>query len=292
MKRTFTILFSCLLYNCYAQVTKIDSLKHEFSLAKHDTSQVLIMVELSRYYRLSKPDSALNYGKQALVLSQRIKFLKGISIALSTLSGANREFGNLPKALEFGLKALRIAEENQYLNEQIESLTALAVIYFDLYDYSKYIRFNQRAMRIAQKLNNQPRIISAQLNIAIGYFKNNQLDSSLYYKEKIQSYVQGNNPTYYRFLGWLNIKLDNKPVATDAFKQGIRVALQRNDPRNAAFNSNELAAFYLKLNKLDSCILFAQQGLINAQKGPFNIRILESSGLLAIAYKLKNNYKH
>jgi two-component system NtrC family sensor kinase len=276
---------------CIGQNQRIDNLKLQLANVQQDTTKIIIMAELCDNYRLSKPDSALNYGEQALILAQKIKFLKGESIALCNLSRTIRELGNLPKALQLGLKALRIAEENHYLKEKMECFTAISAIYFDLYDYPKYINYNQKVKDIAQKLNNKSRFIGAELNIAIGYLKNNQLDSSLYYKEKIQSYFNGTNPTYYRYLAWLNSKLGNSRTAINFLKKGIQVALKNNDLRNVSFNCNELASLYLKMNYPDSCILFAKQGFIEAKKGPFNIRILESSGLLAKAYKINTDYK-
>ena len=40
-------------------------------MARHDTSRVMIMVDLCATYRLSDPDSALYYGQQALISGQR-----------------------------------------------------------------------------------------------------------------------------------------------------------------------------------------------------------------------------
>ena len=55
----------------------IDSLKRQLTIAKHDTSRVLIMARLCASYRVPQPDSSLVVGQQALTLAQKIKFPKG-----------------------------------------------------------------------------------------------------------------------------------------------------------------------------------------------------------------------
>ena len=296
----FTLLLTLIWSSSFAQsaqnINALDSLKHQLSIARQDTSRVLIMVNLCNRYRLWKPDSAFRYGEKALKLTQKIKFLRGECNVLWTLSRAHREVGNFPKALDLSLKALRIADENQYLNEQMECFVTIGVIYFDLHDYPKYIDYSKKARDIALNLHNKSQVFAQEIQIAAGYFRKNQWDSVYYYtglsnQGKVPSNYNGNIQTLYRILGWINIKSGNNAMAVYHFKQGIKSSLRNNDRRNASFNNNEVANFYFKLNKLDSCIFYAKQGLSEARKGPFNIRILESSALLASAYKIKNDYK-
>lgn len=63
---TFTLLLTLIGRVGFGQNAQdrltIDSLKHELAIAKHDTSRVLIMVELCEMHRILNPDSAQMYG--------------------------------------------------------------------------------------------------------------------------------------------------------------------------------------------------------------------------------------
>ncbi len=60
-----------------AQKKYEDSLQHELSIAREDTSRVLIWGQLSKYYALVQPDSGIYYGQKVVGLSQKIKYRYG-----------------------------------------------------------------------------------------------------------------------------------------------------------------------------------------------------------------------
>ncbi len=112
-----------------AQNKAIDSLKYQLAIAKHDTSRVLILYELSNSYSITKLDSAMKYARQALGFAQQIKFPKGEAMALINIGLCYRESGELPKALGFVLQGLRIAEDYQYATVIGASYSRLGTIY-------------------------------------------------------------------------------------------------------------------------------------------------------------------
>lgn len=279
-----------------AQNKAIDSLKYQLAVAKHDTSRVLILYELSNSYSMTKLDSAMKYARQALWLAQEIKFPKGEAMALINIGQCYREAGELPKALDFVLQGLRIAEDYQYAAVIGASYSRLGTINFDLNEYSKAIRYNQQAILIYKKLQNQNSLIGQYINIGAAYIKNQHLDSGKYYiqlayDETIEAHRIERLQAIFRNLGRIEVESGKTTLGLDYFKQSIQAALLFNDHRNTSLNYNETARLFQEMNQPDSCILYAKKGLEYAQMGPYSIRILESSTLLAEAYKGKNDYK-
>ena len=291
-----TFLLTCACSIGFGQNKATDSLKHELTIAKQDTNRVLIMAALAEKYRLMKPDSAMKYGQKALTLAQKIKFPKGEASALNRIGGVYRELGDLPKAMDFALKALRIAEEHQYF-EVIENCNnTFGIIYYDLQEFPKAIYYYQKANKIAEKIHNERAVFSQYGNIGAAYIGSNQLDSGMYYTKMayeggIRLKMDERLATHLRNFGRIQGKLGNNQRALDYFKESIEASNYVNDPRNASYTYNEIAKFFLKLNQPDSCIVYAKKGLTTGQMGPFNLRILESSTLLAKAYKVKNDLK-
>ena len=60
------ITYSIGIAQSTASIKYLDSLKHQLSICKEDTSRTLIMAELCNVYRTSKPDTALYYGEKAI----------------------------------------------------------------------------------------------------------------------------------------------------------------------------------------------------------------------------------
>jgi signal transduction histidine kinase len=173
-----------------------------------------------------------------------------------------------------------------------ESYTLLGVIYFDLQDNKKSISYYQQGIKCYEK----PNKISEYASLSAAYIRNNQLDSSKYYiqlayNNSIEANYLERLSTIFRVYGWIEIKSNNNQLALDYFKKGVQEAFKFNNYREASFNYNEIARLFQKMNETDSCIHYAFKGLTNAQLGPYNIRILESSTLLSEAFKTKKDFK-
>ena len=183
MKKSIIIIIILLIgieNNGYTQgrQLEIDSLKQELVMARHDTTRILVMVDLCANYRLSNPDSALFYGQQALTLAKQIKFLKGEILALTYQSYVVRSIGNLPKSLEMGLKALQLAEENQLQEYTTATLNCVGGIYRVLGDLPEALTYFKQQMIVGAKLSNKLGLAHAESSIGGVFEAMNQLDSS------------------------------------------------------------------------------------------------------------------
>ena len=292
----FVTLFTLSSSFCFSQNKLTDSLKNELAISLHDTARVLILSELSDKYRRTKLGTSIKYGQQALELAKKINFPKGEASALCNIGYGFRESGDLPKALDFAFKALKIAEKYQLSEIAGESYNLFGVIYFDLYDYKKSIYYYQQAIKFSGKSNNKLSLISEFSSISAAYIRSNQLDSSRYYIQlaydgSIKSNYTERLTTIFRVYGWIEKFSGNDQLALNYFKKGVQEAYKFNSYRDAAFNYNEIANLFQEKAQPDSSIFYAKKGLANAQLGPYKIRILESSTLLAEAYKQKKDFK-
>jgi two-component system, NtrC family, sensor kinase len=95
-----------------------ENIRQRLNTATTDTSRVLAMAEMVNLYKYDRPDSALNYGYNALMLAQEINFPKGEALTLSQLALAEITLGNEPKGLQLYLKLEKIAEENNFSLEK------------------------------------------------------------------------------------------------------------------------------------------------------------------------------
>ncbi len=277
----------------FAQKSQIDSLKHELAMAKHDTSRVRIMSELCLEYRLSKLDSAMNYGQRALALAQKINTPESEAIASSRLGYIYRESGDLSKALKLTNKALKFFEEKKDLQAIANSKNVLGLIYWDLKDFTKALQYYHQAKLQFERLNLIRRLAAVQNNIGIVFTEMNQLDSAKYYltqsyENNIRAGANGISPL--RNLGSVEGKLGNHRLALDIFERCWKIN-DSLDVRNTALLNNLMAESYQSINKLDSAIFYASRGLELAKRGPYRKRIIEAYSILKDAYKAKGDFK-
>jgi two-component system NtrC family sensor kinase len=297
---TLTLFFFLITTAGFTQNQQIvDSLKHELTIAKHDTNRVLLMTELGEQYRNSNADSALLYGKQTLALAKQIKFLKGELKSMYQIGFAHRQMGNYTDAFAMALKGLRTAEKYRYLAEIADFHNLLGIIYQDFKNHKKAIYHFLMAIKIAGNLQDEINVARMQSNLALSYFENNQLGSASFYVNKAhQSAFRLNHKvvltTTLRNLGRIQFATGHYREALDYYRQSLQNALtiDNNNKRYSAYIYNLMGSVYLKKSQTDSCIFYAKQALINA---PMSVqskrRNIESYTLLVDAYKSKKDFR-
>jgi two-component system NtrC family sensor kinase len=288
MKALLTTLFFSSVFNfCFSQNGHlVDSLKHQLTITKQDTSQVQLLIKLCWNSTL---DSAYMYGEQAANVSQRINFPQGKIDALSALGRKLTDAGNLPKALKLLFNALQIVEENQLALSSPETFYNIGRIYRILADFPKTLRFFQRAKQIYEHNHNRRLAANVKLNIGNIYENMNQLDSaSMYLQQGYDEMIltKGSvDPIY--FIGVANIqkKTGNIRKALAYSKKGYQLALKVDHPLDASLACVQIATLYRKQNQPDSGIYFARLGLTIAQRQAFKRGILSTSTLLSELYE-------
>ena len=95
------IIIISLLPNYVLSQNVSDSLLNELEIIKEDTNKVLLLNNIYSQYKNNDTKQALNYATEALILSKKIKYTKGIAVSNYNIGRTNSDIGNFRKALEF-----------------------------------------------------------------------------------------------------------------------------------------------------------------------------------------------
>jgi two-component system, NtrC family, sensor kinase len=288
MKIRITILLVFILNIGFAQNKEIDTLKHELSIATHDTSRVLIMARLCEASREHNIDSAFFYGNKGLTLAKQIHFIKGEIRNMAHLGRIQFDLGNVPRYLEIELKALRMAEENHLEREKMFPLNFIGNVYRRLSENQEAINFYRQAMIICESI--QDRYASnMKMNIGNTYIELNQLDSAMYYlqtaqneMQKIHSFV---HPLVYLGIGNVYTRQNNYEQAFFNYQKGLQVAEKNKTPRFISTIYRSIANLYKEQNQRDSSIYYAKKSLELAESIGDKIISSLSSDLLSKIYE-------
>ncbi|VAW12339.1 Sensor histidine kinase [hydrothermal vent metagenome] len=181
---------------------QIDSLENELKIAKTDTTKVNIMCLLTRAYGGIDSVKTFHRGFEALKISKKIGYEKGIMDAYIALGGGFMDYFNLEKAEEYlksGIaqadKAIAKDSSKQNLKLWIRGNYNLGVTYGYKGDHDAEIAYAQKTIPIAERIGDTIFVAVAHTNLAIKY-----LDFKRYpeaYKSFMKSgalYEQLNNP--------------------------------------------------------------------------------------------------
>ena len=210
MKRILlTAVLLLIAMSAAAQRRQIDSLKAVLSTAR-DTMRVKALYQLCFYYgQDSRPDSALQYGKDAIRLAEQQGYTRGLATAYRTLGfmyyargdffmaatylkeslplwkklGDDRMYGGAsdlvgqayarlgqyPQALEYSYQALQVIQKLGDKQQEANIINTLAVIYYEENNYFKALELNFKAMGIRRSLNDERGIADSYMNLGNVY---------------------------------------------------------------------------------------------------------------------------
>lgn len=201
------LFFSIISVQVFAGGDKTDSLKNAVLTSRSDTAKAFALLELSWEIKGYNTDSSILLATQALELSTKAGFIKGMGKANHNLGwynhmkgnfdlsldhykkaltywdkigerkGKSRTLGNLaiifsihgdhPKALDYSMKALKIEKELGDVHGESAILGTISGIYYGLKDYQKAEEFTLEAFKIKEKLGDKRGMAKHLCNLGI-----------------------------------------------------------------------------------------------------------------------------
>ena len=292
-KLTLTTILVLLFGVCFSQGHKVDSLRIELLNAQEDTSRVLILAELSDYYKFNKPDSCIFYGNKAIQLARQINFPIGELRAFQSIVVTYNKLGNISKALQMNLQALKIAERNNLTDEVANKLFLMGNSYSLSGNYRKALPFYRQSKTLSDSIQDVAWSVMSEGNMGGAYLKLHMLDSATYYSESAYKRAVLLNTdwltgTQLTRLGLLEQTKGNNILALNYYNRAL--SLNRNSSGRAEL-FYAIAKVYQQMNKSDSAILYANESLTIAQKDGFLSSIINASVLLAELFEKSDSQK-
>jgi len=175
-------IFILLANNIYitAQTKNIDSaLTALKNYKQEDTGKVLLMKDICKGLGKQKPDEGLKYGKEALELSQRLNYTRGIAEVLNSIGTVYYYKANYDSALNYYLKAETKYKETTDKLGLAKSLNNIGLIYDIKGDYSKSLGYYLQSLKILESLDDKKLLGTTYNNIGLVYMKQTNLPDYL-----------------------------------------------------------------------------------------------------------------
>jgi two-component system, NarL family, sensor kinase len=193
-------LFSFLLYwlltpNAYTQATNIDSLQNLLKTAKEDTNKVKLYKNLFAEYYTNDTEKAMNYINQALSLSKKIGYKKGIGDCYNNRGVLYWINGDYKLALDNYTKSIEIRKE---INDEIgmaSNYTNIGVLQEEQGNYADALKNHLKSLKIEEKLKNKQGIAYSLSNIGIieQSYRNNYKKALDYYLKALDILLELND---------------------------------------------------------------------------------------------------
>ena len=271
----------------------IDSLKSRLNTAG-DTVKISTMLALMKHYSRIDSDSALQYGKKALGLSQSIGYSRGIALSLSDIGRVYNMNGKIKQALAYYKKALAIRKQIGNQSEIAGSLNNIGAVYFNLADYPEALKYFLQSLAIRKSLGNQSDISASLNNIGSIYMKQGNLNQALHYFKRAMNIRNKIGPEAglaetTSNIAYIYMKQKDYEKALDFYIKTLRLRESTGDKSAEALTFNNIGLVYLKLKNYNyaSVYLFKSLEIRTALKDQLGRS--ESLNNIAISYRLTND---
>ncbi|QOI98097.1 MAG: tetratricopeptide repeat protein [Flammeovirgaceae bacterium] len=241
-----------------AQLSEIDSLKHELKRAATPQARIDILNSLSNRYLAYQPEQASHYANEALQLARKTNYPHGEILALNRLGEYEFRQSNYAQAVELTTESLKLAVRHR---DSLGMALAYRVLgnthTFGLKQYDQALQYQLKAMELYQLLKDKRNIAGFCGNITWIYASTNQ----------------------------------NLEEAHRLADLGIHLSDSLNDKQLLSFNYNSKGLIYTQQNKPDSALKFLNLSTREAEKVKDFAVISYNKSLIGNVYLQQGQYK-
>jgi len=315
MKVLLNILLLLFLGIVRGQDTIIDSLKKELAHAKDDTSRVILMDNLAELYCFHQIDSAIEYTRKALKLSNESNYPYGQFATYVSVFYGYLTIGDYSKTLETALNALRMAD--QLPNRRLESLAKAHMILGYVYrltgNYTEAIAQQNLAVELqAASGKSQSDLITGEASMVMSYLGLKKPDSALWVVGSLINLEQSITgikdpdsamwymwdyllpdarrawPVTYAVFGFVHESLGNKRLARKYYVAGIRNYKYHPNSDNQYFLMRlyiNYSRFFLNEGEKDSSLYYASLAYHISHQNDFPHYELDAAKVIVQLYE-------
>ena len=292
------VIHSVLFFACIglpstvtAQSSYADSLRNLLRTFPEDSVKINVYLELTSYYCVSWPDSAIQFAEKGLALAYKLKLPLNQIDLHSSMSIAYGEKGNFSLALEHAFRAMEIAKRIKDKYYITQSNLYIGIAYSSSGDHRKALFYHKLVLNDLENLNRSgldERILMFLLGQS--YYELHEFDSALFYTKR--SYDLDIVDSYHWAVPYLDMgKLaEHKGQFIEALSfYKASISREISDVAQADYIKGYLAiAGVLKRFNNDSSIYYAKKAYRIANSTSLYSYSYQASELLKLLYKQNN----
>ncbi|MCK4662648.1 MAG: tetratricopeptide repeat protein, partial [Bacteroidales bacterium] len=244
------LIFFVLILISYASFSdnqsNIDSLEKVLKTATK-IDKVKVLNVLAEAYKDISPEKIIEYGKQALILSQKLDYKNGEVHALDNIGNGYSLINNYEKALENYLKSLKIKEKIFDEIEIIVTLDNIGAAYKNLSKYDKALEYHLKSLKIKENICDEQGVSNSFKGIGVIYYKLNNFEKAIeYYLKSLKiSEKIGNKKNISSILNNIGVSYEssgNYDKGLEYHLKSLKIKEEIDDKIGIAYSLNNIGA--------------------------------------------------
>jgi two-component system NtrC family sensor kinase len=304
MKRLiFSFILLIAVLSAGAQRKRIDTLRAELNKNLDDTTRINKLIDLSRAYYISMPDSNIILSLQVYDLATKHNLAEKQARALNNMATAYATLGDYAKGTQMFFRALRIDEKLGRIPEAIIIYNNLGDTHIRQGDYKKALtylipginRWKDYTKDHTIKDNRYKELLSIfNLNIGECYLYTNKIDSADHYLQESYRDAKAQNfndliNNIERDLGKIEISRGHSDAALKHLRDAAAISITNDDTQMLSESYLSTAKLFHNKKQQDSAEYYANKALDVAVAGKFEQDVLNAGKVLYLYYDEDHN---
>ena len=243
----------------------IDSLELQLRNAT-DTNRVKILCDLCWEYRFVSAEKALEYGNQALELSQELNYPRGVAQSYNDVGIIYIDKGNYNKAIEWFNRSLEIRRQLGDSAGVAALYNKIGIVYQKKGQLKEALENQLEALKIYEMMEADLWIGYSLNNIAIIHQNLGNLEKALEYHEKALAYrikmkdVYGEAGSYGNMAN-VYVKLQDTTLAIEYYDKALNIFRNIDDKESISAMLNNLGNIYIARGKEKEALPLLKESL-------------------------------
>lgn len=297
MKRIKFIL-SCVvfLFSSYGITWSSELTKNDLSKMVNDTNKVNALNKLSTsYYAAGDFNRQLHFAQEALSLSKKLNWKKGIAFSEKNIGSAYEHLENYPLALESYVRALKNWKIIGNNNEVSFCYNGILIVQINQGDYAKALKNAFAYLKFSERLNDWNIKSNAYNSIGNIYtYQGNYQEGINYFEKALALYEKQNDKQGIAIalnnLGSICRIAGQYDKAAEMLNRSLTISIELNDSIGVASANSNLGLLYFSQGKYDKSIEYNLKGLAIDEARDDLYEMAGSYINTAAAYLYMNNY--
>jgi adenylate cyclase len=300
VRKSKTILVALITFfsTCaFAQNTQVDSLKNVLSATTvQDTVRINTLLTLSSKLSRSSPAEAVEYGKQALDLAEKLGFVKGQAKAFKAIGMGYYNESKYIDGLFYWQQAMVMYDSAGDKLGVANMLNNLGAVHFNEGDDDKAIEYYLHSLKVSEEAGDKLRIATALVNIGAVYFNKAATHGQAleyYLRAMPLSEELGDNDaigTSAVNIGEIYLENKNDTLALFYFEKALE-AYKKSENGNVPYALNDIGKVYTLRKEYSKAITYQQQAYELAKKLGARLEMAQALLGLAETYAQKGDIK-
>ena len=261
-----------------------------------DSNRVTNLLNLSYAMIYEKPDSSMILAIEAMDISEKIKWQKGIALSLREKGLIYYFQSDFLNAIEYSQQALRAAVPLRHKLFDASVYNNIANVYADMGQREKAMDYYRKLLAAAQEMKHTTYEMNAWVNIGSIQLESGQYDEALVSQQKglaIARSLQNTNiaAVIYNDMGSTYKKKGNNAAAMNQYRMAVQLARENNNNSAIAAAMSNMAQLYLLAGAYDTARSYALRSLVPSAAIHSLQLQSEAYEVLSAVYEKQNNPK-